>query len=111
MERRRSVAQASPPVRRLLVRVLLLRMAIDCSILDALVAFIAPAALIVIRTETERKLVRSAFAQYLPPDVVNEIANDPSKLKLGGETRDLTIMFCDIRGFTPIAESSRGPQG
>ncbi len=65
-----------------------------------------------IRTDTERQMVRSAFAQYLPPDVVNEIANDPSKLKLGGATRDLTIMFCDIRGFTPIAESFRDdPQG
>jgi adenylate cyclase len=65
-----------------------------------------------IRTDTERQMVRSAFAQYLPPDVVEDIANDPSKLKLGGATRDLTIMFVDIRGFTPIAESFRDdPQG
>ncbi|MBP6014066.1 MAG: adenylate/guanylate cyclase domain-containing protein [Alphaproteobacteria bacterium] len=64
------------------------------------------------RTEAERRTVRSAFAQYLPPDVVESIANDPSKLKLGGETRELSIMFCDIRGFTPIAESFRAdPQG
>ncbi len=64
------------------------------------------------RTEAERRTVRSAFAQYLPPDVVDEIANDPSKLKLGGDTRELSIMFCDIRGFTPIAESFRSdPQG
>ena len=58
------------------------------------------------------RTVRSAFAQYLPPDVVEAIANDPSKLKLGGDTRELSIMFCDIRGFTPIAESFRAdPQG
>lgn len=64
------------------------------------------------RTEAERRTVRSAFAQYLPPDVVDSIANDPSKLKLGGDTRELSIMFCDIRGFTPIAESFRAdPQG
>jgi adenylate cyclase len=64
------------------------------------------------RTEAERRTVRSAFAQYLPPDVVESIANDPSQLKLGGDTRELTIMFCDIRGFTPIAESFRSdPQG
>jgi adenylate cyclase len=64
------------------------------------------------RTEAERRTVRSAFAQYLPPDVVEDIANDPSKLRLGGDTRELTIMFCDIRGFTPIAESFRAdPQG
>ena len=78
------------------------------------VAFVFAAAALVkfIRTDTERQMVRSAFAQYLPPDVVDDIANDPSKLKLGGATRDLTIMFCDIRGFTPIAESFRNdPQG
>lgn len=64
------------------------------------------------RTEAERRTVRSAFAQYLPPDVVESIANDPSKLKLGGDTRELSIMFCDIKGFTPIAESFRAdPQG
>ena len=64
------------------------------------------------RTEAERRTVRSAFAQYLPPDVVDSIAKDPSKLKLGGDTRELSIMFCDIRGFTPIAESFRSdPQG
>ena len=64
------------------------------------------------RTEAERRTVRSAFSQYLPPDVVNEIAADPSKLKLGGDTRELSIMFCDIRGFTEIAESYRSdPQG
>jgi len=64
------------------------------------------------RTEAERRTVRNAFAQYLPPDVVEQIAADPSKLKLGGDTRELSIMFCDIRGFTPIAESFRSdPQG
>ena len=64
------------------------------------------------RTEAERRTVRSAFAQYLPPDVVESIANDPSQLKLGGATRELSIMFCDIKGFTPIAESFRAdPQG
>ena len=78
------------------------------------IAFVFAAASLVkfMRTEAERRTVRSAFAQYLPPDVVENIANDPSQLKLGGDTRELTIMFCDIRGFTPIAESFRAdPQG
>ncbi|MFN9358323.1 MAG: CHASE2 domain-containing protein [Alphaproteobacteria bacterium] len=78
------------------------------------IALVFAAASIVkfMRTETERRTVRNAFAQYLPPDVVNEIAQDPSKLRLGGDTRELSIMFCDIRGFTPIAESFRSdPQG
>lgn len=78
------------------------------------IALVFTAASIVkfMRTETERRTVRNAFSQYLPPDVVNEIAQDPSKLRLGGDTRELSIMFCDIRGFTPIAESFRSdPQG
>ncbi|HAJ48469.1 MAG TPA: adenylate/guanylate cyclase domain-containing protein [Alphaproteobacteria bacterium] len=60
-----------------------------------------------IETESERRTVRNAFSQYLAPGVVEEIAKDPSKLKLGGTTRDLTVLFCDIRGFTSIAESFR----
>jgi adenylate cyclase len=58
-------------------------------------------------TEVERRTVRGAMSQYLPASVVEEIARDPSKLKLGGDTRVLTVMFCDIRGFTTIAESFR----
>lgn len=58
-------------------------------------------------TEAERRAVRSAMSQYLPPSVVEEIARDPSKLRLGGDTRELTIKFADIRGFTAIAETFR----
>lgn len=62
--------------------------------------------------EAGRRKIRSAFAHYLSPDIVESIANDPSQVKLGGDTRELTVMFCDIRGFTPIAESFRSdPQG
>jgi adenylate cyclase len=80
--------------------------------LNIALVFAAASLVKFMRTEAERRTVRSAFAQYLPPDVVDDIANDPSKLKLGGDTRELSIMFCDIRGFTPIAESFRSdPQG
>jgi len=80
--------------------------------LNIALVFAAASLVKFMRTEAERRTVRSAFAQYLPPDVVEAIANDPSKLKLGGDTRELSIMFCDIRGFTPIAESFRSdPQG
>lgn len=80
--------------------------------LNIALVFAAASLVKFMRTEAERRTVRSAFAQYLPPDVVESIANDPSQLKLGGDTRELSIMFTDIRGFTPIAESFRtDPQG
>ena len=57
-----------------------------------------------LKTASEKKQVRGQFSRYLSPDLVEQLANDPSKLSLGGETRELTLMFSDIRGFTPISE-------
>ncbi|WP_105404278.1 adenylate/guanylate cyclase domain-containing protein [Neorhizobium sp. T7_12] len=51
-----------------------------------------------------RRQITRAFSQYLAPALVDQLARDPSKLKLGGETRELSILFCDVRGFTTIAE-------
>ncbi len=56
------------------------------------------------REERERRQVRGAFSQYMSPALVKQLADDPSKLKLGGEMRDMTLLFCDIRGFTTISE-------
>lgn len=53
----------------------------------------------------EKKLIKNMFQYYLTPDVISELINDPSKLSLGGEKRDITIFFSDIRGFTTISES------
>jgi len=57
-----------------------------------------------LRSESEKKQVRGAFSRYMSPALVEQLAADPTKLKLGGETRELTIMFSDIRGFTTISE-------
>ncbi len=57
-----------------------------------------------LRSESERRQVRSAFSRYMSPDLVAKLAEDPSRLVLGGEMRDMTLMFCDIRGFTGISE-------
>ncbi|MFC1679717.1 CHASE2 domain-containing protein [Elusimicrobiota bacterium] len=57
-----------------------------------------------LRTASEKKQVRGAFSRYMSPALVEQLADDPSKLKLGGETRELTLMFSDIRGFTTISE-------
>lgn len=55
--------------------------------------------------ERERRTVRAAFGRYVAPAVVERLAEHPETLRLGGEMRELTVMFCDIRGFTGIAES------
>jgi adenylate cyclase len=56
------------------------------------------------REEAERKQIRNAFGHYVSPALLEELANNPDKLALGGETRHLTVLFSDIRGFTTISE-------
>lgn len=51
-----------------------------------------------------RRMVTRAFGHYLAPELVDRLARDPSALKLGGERRRLTLLFCDVRGFTSISE-------
>jgi adenylate cyclase len=57
-----------------------------------------------LRTEAEKRQVRSAFGRYLSPVLVEQLARHPEKLKLGGEMRNVTLLFSDIRGFTTISE-------
>ncbi|CAN5411884.1 adenylate/guanylate cyclase domain-containing protein [soil metagenome] len=64
------------------------------------------------REQAQRRRIRSAFGQYLSPALVEQLAQNPEKLVLGGEERDMTIMFSDVRGFTTISESFKhDPQG
>lgn len=55
-------------------------------------------------TEKEKKNIRNAFSHYMSPELVKQLSANPKALKLGGEMREMTIMFCDIRGFTTISE-------
>ncbi|MEM9107255.1 MAG: adenylate/guanylate cyclase domain-containing protein [Pseudomonadota bacterium] len=55
-------------------------------------------------SEREKRFIRGAFGRYLAPAMVSRLSEDPSGLKLGGEMRELTLLFCDIRGFTSISE-------
>ncbi len=57
------------------------------------------------REEAQKRQVRGAFSRYMSPALVEQLAADPTRLRLGGETRDMTLLFCDIRGFTTISES------
>ena len=53
----------------------------------------------------QKKMIKGAFSQYLSPDMVDSLIEEPAKLKLGGEKRVMSIMFCDVRGFTAISEA------
>ncbi|HET7885166.1 MAG TPA: adenylate/guanylate cyclase domain-containing protein [Bradyrhizobium sp.] len=65
-----------------------------------------------VREQRQRRQIRSAFGQYISPALVEQLAHSPEKLKLGGEEREMTIMFSDVRGFTSISESYKhDPQG
>ncbi|MGC2810061.1 MAG: adenylate/guanylate cyclase domain-containing protein, partial [Bradyrhizobium sp.] len=65
-----------------------------------------------VREQAQRRQIRSAFGRYLSPALVEQLAQSPEKLVLGGEEREMTIMFSDVRGFTTISESYKhDPQG
>jgi adenylate cyclase len=54
--------------------------------------------------DREKRQVRTAFQYYLTKSVMEEMLKNPDKLKLGGDKRDMTVLFSDIRGFTSISE-------
>jgi adenylate cyclase len=57
--------------------------------------------------ERQKRMLRRAFQYYLHPTVVEQVSQHPELLRLGGEAKDLTVMFSDIRGFSGIAEQLR----
>jgi adenylate cyclase len=64
------------------------------------------------REQAQRRQIRSAFGQYLSPALVEQLAQAPERLVLGGEEREMTVMFSDMRGFTSISETYKNdPQG
>jgi adenylate cyclase len=64
------------------------------------------------REQLQRRRIRSAFGQYLAPSLVEQLAQSHETLTLGGEDRNMTIMFSDVRGFTTISEIYKDdPQG
>ncbi|QPF84425.1 adenylate/guanylate cyclase domain-containing protein [Bradyrhizobium genosp. L] len=65
-----------------------------------------------VREQQQRRQIRTQFVQYMSPALVEQLAHSPEKLVLGGEEREMTIMFSDMRGFTAISETYKSdPQG
>ena len=59
-----------------------------------------------------RQQIKKQFEHYLDPGMVGKLQKNPELLKLGGERKDMTFLFCDIRGFTPISETYKdNPEG
>jgi adenylate cyclase len=52
----------------------------------------------------ERRFLRGAFGLYVAPEVVDQLVKNPGQFALGGETRELTVMFADVAGFTTLSE-------
>ncbi len=75
--------------------------------LATLIIYIASSLLHFLRTDAEKRQIRGAFSRYLAPAIVEELAKNPEKLKLGGELKNMSVLFADIQGFTSMAEKMR----
>jgi len=78
-------------------------------ILALLACYLVATLFTYLREEKQRRYIHGAFDRYLSPELVRRITDDPSRLELGGEVREMTVLFCDIRGFSHISERM-GPQ-
>jgi adenylate cyclase len=70
----------------------------------AFAAYFSVVGLLYVVTDQEKKFVRRAFGQYVAPALLAKLEDAPELMKLGGENRIITLMFMDVRGFTPLSE-------
>ncbi|TMJ39175.1 MAG: adenylate/guanylate cyclase domain-containing protein [Alphaproteobacteria bacterium] len=73
-------------------------------ILGIILTFLATVAFRLLVTDSDRRMLRNAFGHFVSPDVLHEIESHPDSLKLGGEVKNITVLFVDIRGFTTLSE-------
>ena len=85
---------------------LLFRLYLDMTVptLSILVTYLVLIVLKFLTTAREKSYIRNAFGRYLSGDVINELLADPEKLSLGGDKKELTAFFTDVKGFSTISE-------
>jgi adenylate cyclase len=76
----------------------------------AFAAYFSVVGLLYVVADQEKKFVRRAFGQYVAPELLAKLEDAPELMKLGGETRVITLMFMDVRGFTPLSEGLTAPE-
>ncbi len=69
------------------------------------IAYMAGVVMLFRAERTAKAMVRNAMGRFVPPAIVERLAESPEKLVLGGESRELTLMFCDLRDFTSLSEN------
>jgi adenylate cyclase len=74
-------------------------------LVGGLLAFSALAGFQFVVADREKRTIRRSFSHYVAPAVLEQIERQGHRLELGGETRDVTVMFCDIRNFTGLSET------
>ncbi len=74
--------------------------------LAAILVYLAVSSIGYLRAEHDKRQMRDAFRSFLAPTLVDQLVESPEKLRLGGESRELTFLFTDISGFTAFTEAS-----
>jgi len=73
-------------------------------VLGVAVTYLAVTVYRYVKTNREKNYLRTAFEKYVSAPVISSIVEHPEKLALGGERRIMTVLFADLRGFTPLSE-------
>jgi len=73
-------------------------------IVGIILAYLATLGFRLLVTDSDRRMLRGAFGHFVSPDVLSEIERNADSLRLGGEVKDITVLFVDIRGFTTLSE-------
>lgn len=70
------------------------------------IVFLAVFSFSYFQSAQERKMIRASFSRYVAPSILKEIEQNRHQIKLGGEIKDISVMFCDLRNFTSLGEDT-----